>query len=548
MPRPRLAPAALALLLLAAARVAPLPAQEGAHVHPSGGAGAHLGKVGTVTFPNSGAAAAQAPFLRGLALLHSFEYEDAADAFRAAQAADPGFAMAYWGEALAQKAPIWQQEDLATARAALARLAPTREARAAKAPTARERAYLEAVETLFGEGEEPARARAYEAAMARLSAEYRDDDEAAALHALSLIANHAFLTAPADRHAGWLRAAAILEGVFRRRPDHPGAAHYLIHAYDDPALAERGLPAARAYAAIAPAAGHALHMPSHIFVQRGVWDEVALSNAAAVAASIAWVARRGLSAGYRDWHSYEWLHYAALQQGKTASAGEMADSARALIDPLPDSLAGPGRRALALMRIQAAAETGRWPSLEGEEMPRTGLGVYLHGMAAASRGDRAVLAEAARRAGVVRDGIPDAFRRRLWEVAARHLEAEGLRLAGREGEALARLEEAAVLEDSIPASGPPPLVPTREMIAALHLAAGHAGQAAAEYDRALARMPNRSAALLGRARAAARLGRGEEARGFYARLLANWHAADASLPALAEARRGAAGGRTASAP
>jgi len=285
--------------------------------------------LGSVSFPNSGARRAQPAFLRGLALLHSFEYDDAAEAFREAQRLDPGFALAYWGEALTYDHPIWGEHDSTAARAALARLADTPDARIARGKTPREQAYLAAVEALYGAGALEARYRGYEAAMGRVQERFPDDLDAAALHALSLLT---IRPRGATDLRTTVRAAAICEAVLRRNPTHPGATHYLIHAYDDPVLAPLGLPVARRYARIAPLAEHALHMPSHIFVQTGSWDESVASNEAAWTASKAWVKRKHLRNSELDLHTASWLHYSYLQQGRFARARTLADSLEALYD------------------------------------------------------------------------------------------------------------------------------------------------------------------------------------------------------------------------
>ena len=238
--------------------------------------------LGSVSFPNSGARRAQAPFLRGLALLHSFEYDDAAEAFREAQRLDSSFAMAYWGEALTYDHPIWGEHDSTAARAVLSRLAERREARAAVGGSARERAYLRAVQTLYGEGSLQERRQAYEAAMARLHQEYPNDVDGASLHALALLS---LRTRGKSDLRPSVQAAAIAEEILRRNPNHPGATHYLIHAYDDPMLAPLGLPVARRYARLAPKAEHALHMPSHIYVALGMWDESSAFNERSVRAA-----------------------------------------------------------------------------------------------------------------------------------------------------------------------------------------------------------------------------------------------------------------------
>ena len=210
-------------------------------------------EVGVVQFANSGSASAQASFLRGLAQLHNFEYADAAAEFRKAQQADPNFAMAYWGEAMTYNHPIWMEQDPGAARSALNRLAPTPEARAAKAGTQRERDYLQAVEILYGDGAKEDRDVRYSQAMAELHQKYPSDVDAAAFYALSLMGTcHHGREIPT-----YMRALAILEDLIYANPKHPGVAHYIIHATDDPVHAPLGLHAARAYSKIAPSAAHA---------------------------------------------------------------------------------------------------------------------------------------------------------------------------------------------------------------------------------------------------------------------------------------------------
>ena len=203
---------------------------------------ASLGGLGAVTFENSGAPAAQAEFLRGLAWLHSFGYEDAIAAFRAAQRLDPDFAMAYWGEALSFNQPLWFFEEPEQGRAVLARLGSSPEARIARGRTPRERGYLRAVEALWGPGVQMERQTAFRDAMAEVSRAFPDDDEAKIFHALGILATlpRGDASLPMRREAG-----ALAEGVFRRNPKHPGAAHLVLHAYDHAELAPRGLAAAR---------------------------------------------------------------------------------------------------------------------------------------------------------------------------------------------------------------------------------------------------------------------------------------------------------------
>lgn len=502
--------------------------------------------LGQVDFPTSGSPAAQAPFLRGVAALHSFWYDEAADAFREAQKADPGFAMAYWGEAMTYNHPIWYEQDRDAARAALARLAATPEARAAKAPTEKEKAWLAAVETLYSEGEKADRNRSYSAAMQRLHERWPDDLEAASFYALSLIGPA--LTngsTGADRDRDLMKAAAILEELADRNPRHPGVLHYLIHAYDDPVHAPLGLRAARTYAQVAPAAHHALHMPSHIFVQLGMWPDAAASNEAAWAASVDWVKRRSLAVEKEDFHSLSWLAYVYLQQGRVKKAAELLevarDAAHAGSPRVASSLAGmearhaletgvPSQSAHANMHAEHAHACGGMTPA-----PAEGASLLATGLAAVRRGDLVAAEKAASDLHALAGTDRDAAAAGIMEKEIRAL----VLLIGSETEpALTLLREAADLEDTLPPpSGPPsPMKPAHELYGEVLLQAGKAEEALKQFEASLLRTPNRSASLLGAARAAARKGDAETARRHYAALAAIWSQADADLPALAEVR------------
>jgi tetratricopeptide (TPR) repeat protein len=285
-------------------------------------------ELGTIKFPTSATAAAQTAFLTGVKALHNFEFDTAAEAFRQAQKADPGFALAYWGEAMSFNHPLWAEQDIASARKVLERLAPTAAARAAKAPAGKERGLIEAVDVLFGAGDKYARDDAYAAAMKRLYEQNRGDDEIATFYALSLLGS-----ARGDKKLrNSMQAAAIAEDIFQRNPNHPGAAHFIIHAFDDPDHAILGLPAARAYSKIAPASAHALHMPSHIFVQLGMWDDVIASNVVAYKAAVDLAEKMNLPRGREDFHTLSWLQYAYLQEGKFDEAQKCVDTAKTVAD------------------------------------------------------------------------------------------------------------------------------------------------------------------------------------------------------------------------
>src|SRR5829696_8818840 len=251
-------------------------------------------QLGRVEFPTSGSEKAQAHFLRGLAALHSFWYEEAIEAFHESTKVEPEFAMGYWGEAMAHNHPLWSEQDITAARQALARIKESPKL------TDRERAYVGAVKLLYGEGDKRARDAAYSAAMEKIYRTYPDDLDAAAFYSLSLLG----MANPGDKsYRLQAKAGAIALEVYQKNPNHPGAAHYIIHAFDDPEHAILALLAARRYASIAPEAHHARHMPSHIFLQLGMWDDAARSNESAWAVSTAWVDRKKLAMGLRDYHS-----------------------------------------------------------------------------------------------------------------------------------------------------------------------------------------------------------------------------------------------------
>jgi tetratricopeptide (TPR) repeat protein len=538
-------------LIVAALSVVAAPSallsQEPSHAH--GGEGHRLG---TVDFPNSGAPAAQESFLRGIAFLHSFEYTDAAEAFREAQAVDPDFALAFWGEALTNTQLLWGVDDPDAARQALGRLAASPEDRLALAGTEFERAFGAAVEAFFAEDETTTRARAFADSLRGLAA--RDPaPEAAAFASLAIqmaLAEGAY--PQAERTSLREEAIALADRVFRANPDHPGAAHYLIHAYDDPELAPRGLEAARAYASIAPDAEHALHMPSHIFLQVGLWDDTASSNERAWAASRAWVARRGASGADHDFHSLQWLQYAYLQQGRHDMAAALVDSARSVLAGVelesgsyPDAVYIVPRLEFAL-----AAETGNWTAWNPPAAPEPASGgsarqrffalnaMYQRGAGSAMRGDAAAAEEAARAVRQVAEELPDgAPGAGSVELAAMQLEALAAGARGDHEAMLAGLEAAARASDALPPPvGPPSSLPTQELLGNALLEAGRPAEAVVAFERALELRPNRSTTLLGLARARSATGDLAGAAAAYRELHANWHAADPALEALPEVR------------
>ena len=500
-----------------------------------------------IRFPNSGSAAAQPFFLRGVTALHNFEYEDAVEAFREAQRIDGDFAMAYWGEAMAYHQTLWLDENVGMARQILLRLGPSAESRAKKAGTDREKGFLRAVEILFGSGDRPARDRAYALAMGQLAKSYPEDPEVLSFFALALMgmmerSPALFREGGDDQHQHALvgseiqeSAAAILKKVLAQNPDHPGALHYLIHDYDDPAHALLALPAARAYSKVAPKSSHALHMPSHIFLQLGMWDDAAASDEASFRASDAWVKRKGLPIGMRDYHSLSWLLYESLQQGRYQRAREALDLIRPAVEATGVSHL---KAVLSDMRARYVVETRSFQELATTRDFGTTGELFAIGMSATRRGDSKVaemaLAELKRRA-----GSKEAGNRQL-DVAVMEKELAALIAvgAGRGEDALLRMQEAVALERELPPPlGPPrPIKPAPELFGEILLEMGRPREAAAEFERALAGWPNRSLSLLGRARASVALGDRDSARRHYQRFLANWRSADPGLPELKEAR------------
>jgi tetratricopeptide (TPR) repeat protein len=493
---------------------------------------------GETNFENSGAEAAQEPFLRGLLMLHSFEYDDAREAFRRAQTIDPDFAMAHWGEAMTHNHPIWMEQDREAALQALRDLAPTPESQLEQAPTDREKAYLRTLHTLYGVGEEdPAsketRDDAYAEAMADLAEQYPDDLDARAFHALSILG-----TAHEGRDfKTYMRAAAIVEEVFDENPQHPGAAHYLIHAYDDPVHAPLGLRPARVYADVAPAAPHALHMPSHIFFALGMWDRGAQSNVDSyeAAKTKANEANSGLSGG--GFHALHWLHYARLQQGRHDEARSVLTTTKTHATDA-QTTTGYADYMRWYMPVAYVVETKQWnqlaPLLDAMQVTPDSLGtraaVTVHtgrGLAAAKQGNRSAAQSALQKAKAALGESEDDDLR----IQVRELEGLVAMEMGNTDEALTHLKDAADLEAEKPLEfGPPfPPKPAHELYGEALLALDRPAEALTQFEATLARYPDRALALMGKAKAAAQAGKTEVANEARAALTDQWTDADTSV-------------------
>ncbi len=496
-------------------------------------------ELGTIAFETSGAPAAQPKFLEGVKALHSFQFDEAAVAFREARALDRNFALAYWGEAMSHNHPLWAQQDREAGQRVLESLAPTLDGRLAKARLDKEGALLEAIDKLYyGPDDKLARDRAYSEYLAELYARWPDDHEIATWYALSLLGT----VRPGD--TGFRRqalAAAIAGKVFAENPRHPGAAHFVIHAFDDPEHAPLGLPAARAYADVAPAAAHALHMPSHIFVQLGLWQDVVASNVDAYAAAVAINERLQLAEGREDFHTLDWLTYGNLMLGRFGDARANVEFARAAAERNPTN--AQIRDGYLAMRGRYLLETQQWEeialdgtdvhgshdaahAMPGMPLDQAGAGAwrFYAGVSAAKRGDAPLAERFAADLGKLREQVAATNEYGSRGVAIQEKEVLALaKLArGERDAALALAKAAADLELTLaPPSGPPqPMKPAFELYGELLLEASRPAEAAAAFEQALLRAPRRTPSLAGLGAAAAAAGDVARGRRAYGELAA----------------------------
>lgn len=510
---------------------------------------AQTSTVGEVRFANSGSPAAQGPFVQGLAQLHNFEYWTAAELFKQAQQIDPGFAMAYWGEAMTYNHPVWAEQDRDKALQALVHLGPTPEERIGKAATEREKDYMRAVEILYGDGDKYSRDFAYADAMAELHRKYLDDVDAAAFYALALLG-----TAHQGRDfAIYMRSAAILEPLFTLHPNHPGVAHYLIHSYDDPIHAPLGLRAAHAYSRIAPSAAHAQHMCSHIFLAMGMWDDVVTANEAAIRVVNDLRAHHGRGPAACG-HIPSWLEYGYLQQGRSGEAKKLVADCHAVAMKMAP--AGAERPALdpdnspdgsfAAMRSRYLFDTEDWTGeVASWRVPRgrpvADLTIdFVDGYAAARVGktDKATRAleqlksDRDALAPVLKDEPEPSYRGRL-HILEQQLGAMIQAAQGQARQAVEALRAAAATEEKLPFEFGPPFVekPSYELLGEVLLGMNEAKEARAAFEKALARTPGRTAALVGLMRAAEKTGDRKKANEVREELQTIWHRADRPMSA-----------------
>jgi len=517
------------------------------HQHP----GAPPADVGSVRFENSCAPAVQDRIGRAMALLHSFWYEAVDREFRDVAAADPTCGIAWWGVAMAQWQPIWEvrgpgKEALARGRDAVAK------GLALQGGTARERTYLTALEQFyatFDTVDHTERVLAYERAMAALQAAYPGDPEAAVLHALALLGSAVSLP-PDKSYARQRQAGALLEPILRAQPDHPGVAHYIIHAYDYPSLAAGALDAARRYARLAPDSPHALHMPSHVFTRLGLWEESIASNRTVV------VTARKYDIPGEELHGRDYLVFAHLQRGEDEAARRVIDEAPALADvPTNHMLYFAGVYATASMPARYAVERRQWAEAAALAEPAGFPGgryawadaaiYFARALGAARTGDLTQARRDADTLGRLQRTLVE-LREDYWagqvEVQRRGAEAWLAFAEGRRDEALEQMRAVADLEAKADkhAVTPGQIVPARDLLGQMLLELDRPAEALAEFERVLAAEPNRFGAVHGAARAAELAGRTPRARELYALLVEL--APHSQRPEVRHARQVLAGG------
>jgi len=521
-------------------------AQHSEHSAPRGAAPEQLGEV---NFPVSCSAAAQKDFNRAMALFHSFAFEPAKESFANALGRDPGCGMAQWGIAIMSMGNpfAWPPNP----KAMKAGAAAIGEAQRLGAKSERERDYITALATFLKDWEtrdHRTRALEFEKAMGGLVAKYPADDEAKILHALALNVT----ALPSDKtFANQLKAGAILEPLFKKYPNHPGVAHYLIHTYDYAELAERGLPAARVYAKIAPAAPHALHMPSHIFSRVGLWPEMAESNRASYLAAKSELQETTLGIGaYDALHAMDYMVFAHLQQAQDRAAKQSLDEVAAIRKVNVENPVA--AYAFASIPARFALERGDWKQAAALKLSPADLAwskfpqaeailVFARGLGAARAGDVTAARRDAERLQALKEAMT-ATKMDYWAGQADFqikTVSAWIALAEKRPEEAAQLMRAAAeAEDSSDKHPITPgnVAPSRELLGEMLMTLNSPAQAFAEFERSLKRDPNRFRGIYGAARAAEASGDREAARDYYSKLQTLAVNRDTERPELTRAK------------
>lgn len=518
--------------------------------------GAKSRVLGNISFPTAATSAdAQQAFIRGMLLLHLFEYPFARAEFIQAQQIEPGFALAYWGEAMSYNHPVWDEQDLAAGRAALHKLAASSPQRLAATPDAKEKALLEAVDILYGQGSKAERDRAYARAMERMAARFAQDHEVQLFYALALLG----VQAGVRDIPAYMMVTAIAQSVFSANPQHPGAAHYLIHGVDDPDHAVLGLAAARALAKMAPDAGHSLHMTSHIFTALGMWDDVVQANEAAIKVSNRMSQEQGRQPHH--WGHYNfWLLYGYLQQGRMEQARTLLTSAfqelqaeaktprdRMILDADNSSLGS-----VVQMWTRYLVESGdwngeiaQWQFSMGDAFDPNLNFSFVQSMRAAHAGQVTQASENLQQFRQLKTDLEQALHAQKESAPSDLLYLQ--RLAVLEQELLTGIEnargdylaaatharEASRLEGEMPYSFGPPFVdwPAAELLGEMSSKAHRYADAADAYATQLKRTRLRSLSLLGLARSQQKLEHDAEAKYAMEKLRSIWRGADAAVQA-----------------
>ena len=474
-------------------------------------------RLGEVTFAFTASPEALPALKKGWLLLHSFEYDDARLAFREAQTLDPRCAMAYWGEAMSHHFTLWEREETEAGRLALMKWKEVSEEHPVDLHPV-EAGLMEAAETLFGEGEQAERNRAFADALGKLYSQYPQDQEVASFYALALLGS----VSDGRDYEIYGLAAGIARQVMLTNDRHPGALHYMIHAYDDPDHAHLALEAAEAYATVAPDAAHALHMPSHIFVARGMWNEVITSNVASYGSSVERLKRMGMNNNARGYHSLAWLMYGLLQQERWTEVDAIMQDMLVFSEQHPSR---PARSYLMGMVATYLAHQGTWSRpFEGLDIPVTDLELSLQGLHAYWLGRSALeqgkFAEVQSRIRELEGAIlraqntfdetgssacgafeggygPTLTDIQVARILLMELKALQARARGKEAEAFTWLREAAALEITTDFEyGPPTVVePANELLARWLLEAGQPEEALAASIAAERRTPGRRLTL-----------------------------------------------------
>jgi tetratricopeptide (TPR) repeat protein len=505
----------LALMLVSPA--GDVRAQEAEHHH-------HEEQLGTVNFPTSCDPTVQKDFERGVALLHSFWYEEAEKQFAAVTKTSPDCAMAHWGVAMSLYHQLWEHVGKSDLDRGWAEI---QQGQASSKTTSREKGYLAAAAAFFGNADgrdHVTRAKAYSDGMEKVFRDNPADTEAATFYALSLLASEP----PNDTtFANRKKAIPILNDLFMKNPDQPGVAHYLIHSCDKPQLAAMGLDAARRYAKIAPSSPHALHMPSHIFIRLGLWQESINSNLASIASTRKSTAMHMAGEGHQ-FHAMDFLQYSYMQTGDDVKAKALVDEVNTMT--LQHEMAG--RDMLAYGRTQFAAryamerrqwgEAAKLPTVPTQDPEVTAITLYTRAIGSARTGDaagaRAALDQFEQQLDALAKG-PNAYLMVYMDVPKETIKAWVAFAEGRSDEALRLMRAAADLQDSRGLTEVD--VPQRELLADMLLELKQPANALTEYEATLKEAPGRFNALYGAAQSAELLGNGDKAHGYYAQLLQN---------------------------